>query len=108
MISPGYDDASAVLPMEISTDFSVSNLPSFGPFSSPDPPPRPSLKRSRSSPILSPPPSSNPNPFILPKAPLKLALPPPFAPDDPTKKDFSNSFALLDPPILSGDPPSSF
>ena len=33
---------------------------------SPDPIPRPSLKRSRSSPTLSPPLSSNPNPFFFP------------------------------------------
>ncbi|CAN6837243.1 unnamed protein product, partial [Brassica oleracea] len=59
-------------------------------FSSPDPKLRPSLKRSRSSPTLSPPLSSNPNPFlkIMPQSsnllfPLSITNPPTQSPINP-------------------------
>lgn len=113
--------AEASDPMETSKIVTLPPIPkSSNPFSTPDPLPRPSLKRSRSSPTLSPPQTSNsntnPNPFLRPKAPLKAILssnsgsPASSINAHPHKTLFfsSNSFALLDPPILSGDPSNLF
>lgn len=107
----------------------LSLPPSSNPFLSPDPPPRPSLKRSRSSPTLSPPLTSQPTPFHQFKTPsktsqnplfpftnspsldvlnprpfnqtLSLTLPPPFpsAPDPTT----TSSYVFPVSPILSGE-----
>lgn len=100
------------LPPIQSTD-PISNhlpIPMDSSFSSPNPIKRPSLKRSRSSPTLSPPSSynPNPNPFVHP-----LALPSPFLP--PLKPSTvsltsnqpistSNPFALLPDPDSSSHP----
>lgn len=78
---------------------------------SPDPIPRPSLKRSRSSPTLSPPLSSNPNPFLLPpphpSSATALLLSyisphtkPPLTTKSPyaTKNPFSSLLPANDPP----------
>lgn len=119
LATPSINQIVAAYHMDISTSsistkhppsLVLSTIKPFNPFSTPDPP-RPSLKRSRSSPTLSPPQTSNPNPFIRPKA-TKKALPStnthPLSTTDHLQKTlsttFSNSFALLDVPNLSGDP----
>ncbi|KAJ4875601.1 vegetative cell wall protein gp1-like [Raphanus sativus] len=77
----------------------------------PVPTPRPSLKRSRSSPTLSPPITSNPNPFMLPFPPSsssKTPFLPPSLPSSilppPSKNPFlsKNQFSPLS---LAPDPP---
>lgn len=73
-------------------------------FSSPSPITKPSLKRSRSSPTLSPPSSSNPNPFILkpsfqPIPPLPFPLP---LPSLPSQKNY-----VPINPVLPPDPPQT-
>lgn len=81
-------------------------------FSSPDPAPRPSLKRSRSSPTLSPPTSSYPNPFVTDFTSLLnqtvVASLPSLNPPDPYTNSLPSDpptfLATKDPPPL-GDPP---
>ena len=101
------------IPMETSSAIILTSNPKpFCPFSTPDPHPRPSLKRSRSSPTLSPPQTTNPNPFILLKTPLKTLTPfnslshVPSLNDHPKKISIlsTNSFSLMDLSALSGDP----
>ena len=92
----------------------VSNRPllntlASNPFITPEPVPRPSLKRSRSSPTLSPPLSSNTNPnlfaqslallnlVISHKTDLNTSSVPPF--------QLAFPFASQDSSILSEDPP---
>ncbi|KAJ4911580.1 DUF4283 domain-containing protein [Raphanus sativus] len=86
----------------------ASSLSLFDPcsFSSPDPIPRPSLKRSRSSPILSPPLSISANPFSAlqlpePPEPVTPIIPSPTL--DPTTLKALTPFVSGGPP-LPGDP----
>lgn len=95
----------------------VSNRPllntlASNPFITPEPVPRPSLKRSRSSPTLSPPLSSNTNPnlfaqslallnlVISHKTDLKTSSVPPFQLAFPSASQDS-SILSEDPPLLS-------
>ena len=85
----------------------LSLPPSSNPFLSPDPPPRPSLKRSRSSPTLSPPLTSQLTPFHQFKTPSKTSQNPLFpftnSPSldvlnpDPSTRPFPLLFLLLSP-----------
>ncbi|KAF3588063.1 hypothetical protein F2Q69_00030983 [Brassica cretica] len=115
--TPRPSPAKTNLPLENSpakahVQLSVASfqpLPSSA--STPDPPPRPSLKRSRSSPTLSPQnPSQTPNPntfFQKNLEPIKL---PPFhqnPPDLSSSPNCSTKLLSLDPQAMSEDPPTS-
>lgn len=77
----------------------ISVSSALNPFFSPEPHPRPSLKRSRSSPILSPPLSSNPNPF---SQSLDLCDPPVLHTSDPSQS--KNPFATLQSSLKTTSP----
>ncbi|KAJ4895046.1 hypothetical protein Rs2_21840 [Raphanus sativus] len=81
-------------------DFTLSKNP-FNLLSSPDPVPRPSLKRSRSSPTLSPPLSANPNPF---KNSVPLAISFPSSTEPPTPSSSRPSPFVPLPPSTSSNP----
>ncbi|KAF3497992.1 hypothetical protein DY000_02054939 [Brassica cretica] len=88
----------------------LSLPPSSNPFLSPDPPPRPSLKRSRSSPTLSPPLTSQPTPFHQFKTPSKTSQNPlfPFT-NSPSfdvlnPRPFNQTLSLTLPPPLPSAP----
>ncbi|KAG5401261.1 hypothetical protein IGI04_015868 [Brassica rapa subsp. trilocularis] len=93
---------------------STSNDTAKVTFSSPDPPPRPSLKRSRSSPTLSPPSSSKAIPFSDKQNPFlpltdnlfdpNIPLPSPKSPD-PTFKQKTFTFGSIGHPPPE-DPPN--
>lgn len=83
--------------------------PNFNPFLTPEPPIRPSLKRSRSSPTLSPPVSSNANPFAQTLSlfnPQEAQPPDPISCSKPTFSPSSFSTVLVGsgPPVASEDP----
>lgn len=81
-------------------DFTLSKNP-FNLLSSPDPVPRPSLKRSRSSPTFSPPLSANPNPF---KNSVPLAISFPSSTEPPTPSSSRPSPFVPLPPSTSSNP----
>ncbi|KAF2590629.1 hypothetical protein F2Q70_00040106 [Brassica cretica] len=88
----------------------LSLPPSSNPFLSPDPPPRPSLKRSRSSPTLSPPLTSQPTPFHQFKTPSKTSQNPLFpftnspSLDVLNPRPFNQTLSLTLPPPLPSAP----
>ncbi|RID53933.1 hypothetical protein BRARA_G01294 [Brassica rapa] len=86
-----------------------SPLAPFNNFSSPEPTPRPSLKRSRSSPTLSPPLSSNPNPFLLTNlSPVTSLFIPPQTSGPPFLKAPVPPLLLASNPVSSSDLSFSF